>query len=139
MLMKIGLVECDLAFNIDTHGRETTHDYAEKPVVGAMPPLEDVGVGSETLTVSGRLIPSKLGGLGTLNILRRAQLAGTPQLVTRGDGSVFGFYVVQSISDEHAFLDRDGVGQIVDITVKMQKSAAPAASDFFASLFSLLG
>ncbi|RWG37212.1 hypothetical protein [Mesorhizobium sp.] len=26
-----------------------------------------------------------------------------------------------------------------DITVKMQKSAAPAASDFFALLFSLLG
>ncbi|RVC71631.1 phage tail protein, partial [Mesorhizobium sp. M2A.F.Ca.ET.046.02.1.1] len=99
MLMKIGLVECDLAFNIDKHGRETTHDYAEKPVVGAMPPLEDVGVGSETLTVSGRLIPSKLGGLGTLNILRNAQLAGTPQLVTRGDGSVFGFYVVQSVND----------------------------------------
>ncbi|MDG4877665.1 phage tail protein [Mesorhizobium sp. WSM4935] len=138
MLMKIGLVECDLAFNIDTHGRETTHDYAEKPVVGAMPPLEDVGVGSETLTISGRLIPSKLGGLGTLNILRNAQAAGTPQLVTRGDGSVFGFYVVQSVNDEHTFLDRDGVGQVVDITVKMQKAAAPAASDFFASLFSLL-
>ncbi|WP_280953092.1 hypothetical protein [Mesorhizobium sp. WSM3864] len=36
-------------------------------------------------------------------------------------------------------LDRDGVGQLVDITIKMQKSAAPAASDFFAALFSLLG
>ncbi|MER9625059.1 MULTISPECIES: phage tail protein [unclassified Mesorhizobium] len=138
MLMKIGLVECDLAFNIDTHSRETTHDYAEKPVVGAMPPLEDVGVGAETLSVSGRLIPSKLGGLGTLEILRRAQLTGAPQLVTRGDGSVFGFYNVLSVNDEHTFLDRDGVGQVVDITVKMQKASAPTPTDFFASLFSLL-
>lgn len=138
MLMKIGLVECDLAFNIDAVSRETTHDYAEKPVVGAMPPLEDVGVGAEMLSVSGRLIPSKLGGLGTLEILRRTQLTGAPQLVVRGDGSVLGFYAVQSVSDEHSFLDRDGVGQVVDITVKMQKSAAPAPADFFASLFSLL-
>ncbi|TJV09028.1 MAG: phage tail protein [Mesorhizobium sp.] len=130
MLMKIGLVECDLSFNIDTHGRETTHDYAEKPVVGARPPLEDVGVGSETLTVSGRLIPSKLGGLGTLNILRNAQLAGTPQLVTRGDGSVFGFYVVQSISDEHDYFpwNRTAVESVVD---QMREGTLWAAARFW--------
>ncbi|CDX36239.1 hypothetical protein MPLSOD_270024 [Mesorhizobium sp. SOD10] len=45
----------------------------------------------------------------------------------------FGFYVVQSVNDEHTFLGRDGVGQVVDITVKMQKSAAPAPTDLFAS------
>jgi CheY-like chemotaxis protein len=48
-------------------------------------------------------------------------------------GGVFGFYVVQSVNDEHTFLARDGVGQVVDITVKMQKSAAPAPIDLFAS------
>ena len=138
MLMKIGLVECDMAFNIDRVARETTHDYAEKPVVGAMPPLEDVGIGPESLTVSGRLIPTKLGGLGTLDILRRAQATGAPQFVLRGDGTVLGFYAVLSVNDDHSFLDRDGVGQVVDMVVKMQKSAAPAASDFFSNLFGLI-
>lgn len=138
MLMKIGLVECDMAFNVDRLARETAHDYAEKPVVGAMPPLEDVGIGPESLTVSGRLIPGKLGGLGTLEILRRAQTTGAPQFVLRGDGTVFGFYVLLSINEDHSFLDREGVGQVVDIAVKMQKSAAPNPAGFFESLFGAL-
>jgi phage protein U len=137
MLLKIGMVECDLAFNIDRVARETTHDYAEKPVVGAMPPLEDVGLGPENLTVSGRLLPTKLGGLGTLELLRSAQRGGAPQFVIRGDGTVLGFYVVQAVSDEHSFLDCDGVGQVVDIAVKMRKAAAPSPADFFSNLFGL--
>lgn len=138
MLMKIGPVVCDLAFNIDHVGRETRRDFVEKPLVGAQPPLEDVGPGTGSLSISGRLIPGRLGGLPQLDALRRAQETGEPQLVVRGDGAVFGFYAIDRVSDEHSYLDADGVGQVVDITVEMRRAGAPAASDFFGSLFSLL-
>ncbi|MDG4898734.1 hypothetical protein P9272_35085 [Mesorhizobium sp. WSM4976] len=48
-----------------------------------------------------------------------------------GDGSLFGFYVVQPVKDEHMFSIATAPGQVVDITFKMHKSSAPAASNLF--------
>jgi phage protein U len=137
MLMKIGPVICELRFNIDRVSRSAAHDYAVKPVVGAMPPLEDVGEGEDSLTVSGRLLPGKLGGLTELESLRGAKETGTPQFVMRGDGVALGFFAITGLNEEHSFLDRAGVGQVVDLTITMRKTGTPAAGDFFAGLLSL--
>ena len=42
---------------------------AEKPVVGASPPLEWVGEGPETWAIHARLFPHRFGGLGDLKKL----------------------------------------------------------------------
>ena len=138
MLMQVGLVTFDLKFNLDSIGRQTVRDYAEKPVIGAMPSLEDMGDGPETLSFSGRIISQRLGGLDGLPVLRKAQRTGLPQLVMRGDGAVLGFYVIRGVADDHAFLNAAGVGQVVDIGIDLQKTADPDGRSYFTSLWDLL-
>lgn len=138
MLMQVGPVTFDLKFNLDSVSRETVRDYAEKPVIGALPPLEDVGQGSERLSLAGRCLPSRMGGADNLTVLRRAQKTGLPQLVMRGDGVVYGWYVLTRISDVHAFLDARGQGQLVDMSIELQKSAEPSSGTYFSALISLL-
>ncbi|RYC10183.1 phage tail protein [Ciceribacter ferrooxidans] len=138
MLMQIGPVAFDLRFNLDGLTRETLRDYAEKPVVGAMPPLEDMGDGVERMALAGRLVPQKLGRLSSLDVLRNAQASGLPQLLVRGDGRVFGWYVIVRISDGHSYLDARGVGQMVDMTIDLAKAAQPGAEGYFSALWSIL-
>lgn len=138
MLMQIGPVACDLSFNLDGVTRETLREFAEKPVIGVMPPLEDVGDGVERMALGGRLFPGKLGGLSSLEVLRRAQATGMPQLVVRGDGAVLGWYVIDRVGDAHGFLDARGVGQMVDITIDLRKTSAPEARSYFSALWSLI-
>ena len=138
MLMQIGPVAFDLRFNLDGVTRETVRDFAEKPVIGAMPPLEDMGDGVERMALAGRLVPQKLGRLSSLDVMRAAQGTGLPQLVVRGDGRVFGWYVVTRVSDGHSFLDARGVGQMVDMTIDLAKTSQPSAEGYFSALWSLL-
>lgn len=138
MLMQIGPVAFDLRFNLDGVTRETVRDFAEKPVIGAMPPLEDMGDGVERLALAGRLVPQKLGRFSSLEVLRSAQTSGLPQLVVRGDGRVFGWYVITRVSDGHSYLDARGVGQMVDMSIDLAKTSQPSAQGYFSALWSLL-
>ena len=138
MLMQIGPVAFNLRFNIDGVTRETLRDFAEKPVIGAMPPLEDMGDGVERMALAGRLVPQKLGRLSSLEVLRAAQATGLPQLLVRGDGRVFGWYVITRVTDGHSFLDARGVGQMVDMTIDLAKTSQPTGQGYFSALWSLL-
>ena len=70
MLMVLGPVQFEVwPFNATDyeHGHESA--FAEKPVLGARPPLEWVGDGPETWTIKARIFPRRFGGLKDLKKL----------------------------------------------------------------------
>lgn len=138
MLMQIGPVACDLTFNTDGHSTTTRQDYVDKPVVGIRPPKEHVGEGPESFSIRGRLFPRRLGGLGPMGVLRAVQKQASPQLIVRGDGAVLGWYVLIELSDDHAYLDGLGVGQMIDFSAEFEKAGQPNGTSVFRSLFSLV-
>ena len=133
MLMMLGPVQFEvLPFNAHNIGHGHEASFAEKPVLGARPPLEFVGEGPESWTIKARLFPEKFGGLDQLNTLYQARSLGQPQYLMRGDGAVMGWVVILSVQEQSTYLDPKGVGKVIDVDISVKRCGGPSAGSFYA-------
>lgn len=140
MLMILGAVIMDVwPFNPTETGRESGGDYVEKPIMGRRPPLEFVGEASETFSITAKLFPEKLGGLGNLSALSAMRKSGVPQYFMRGDGVPLGWMVIERVSERSSYLDAKGVGRVVEVDISLKRADAPGPANMFASIAGLLG
>ena len=139
MLMMIGPVRFEIA-PLNATGFDHGHEagFAEKPVLGTMPPLEFVGAGPESWTINARLFPHKFGGLGDLERLAQTRASGLPQYMMRGDGSLMGWVVITQVSEKWSYLDARGLGRVIDVTITVQRCQGPSAGAYFSILSAAL-
>lgn len=133
-----------LAFKVapmNTHGVSYSAEtsYAEKAVLGAEPLLEFVGEGSNTWTMDVKLFPKKFDGMSELQMLHQLRQAGLPLPFMRGDGAYLGWVNIKSVSEHHTYIDIDGVGRCIEISISLQRSAKPEAGQFFSIIAGMLG
>ena len=136
MLMTLGPIRFEVhPFNATEydHGHETS--FVEKPVLGARPPLEWVGEGSESWSIKARIFPHRFGGLGDLKKLYQARAAGRPLYLMRGDGAQMGWVVIDKVSERSSYLDAQGIGKVIEVDISVRRSAKPSNGSFF-SVFS---
>lgn len=139
MLMVFGALKFEVwPFNPIGTGSESGGEYVEKPVMGRRPPLEFVGEATENFTISVKLFPAKLGGLGSLDKLHAIRRSGIPQYLMRGDGVPLGWFVVTSVGAESSHLDAKGVGQVIDVDISLRRADAPQDADFFSTVIGML-
>lgn len=123
MLYQIGPISMDtFPFNADKFKRKASADIAKKPVIGTLKPKEFMGEGDEQITLSGQLLPSKIGGLSELDALDNFRTGGASLPVIRGDGVSLGWYIIENVSEDHTELMRDGVGFKVSYSISLTKS-----------------
>jgi hypothetical protein len=128
MLYWIGPLALDTRpFSIDEVQRTASADFAAKPLIGALQRREYMGEGDDKLTLSGQLLPFKIGGLDTLETVHRLRLSGAPQAVQRGDGKRLGYFVIESVSETHREIMRDGVGFFVQHSIALIKVPSETA------------
>ena len=141
MLYSIGTVTLDTRpFSVDDIERSASADFAMKPLLGTLPGREFMGEGEDKLTVSGQLLPSKIGGLTQLEALHAFRQAGQRLPVMRGDGRMLGWFVIEEIRESHSNLMRDGVGFTVGHAVTMARTSPEGASpSIIGALLSILG
>lgn len=145
MLYMVGTLPLDTRpFSVDGMSRDADASIVAKPVIGAAPPKEFTGEGEDDITLSGQLVPSKIGGLDELEILHEMRRAGTRFPLMRGDGWRPGWYAITKISEQHKDLGRDGVGFTIAVTISMTKVEQDAGSgqqiiSGLLSLFEALG
>lgn len=140
MLMALGPVVMEVwPFNPTETSRESGGDYVEKPVMGRRPPLEFVGEAGETVSITVKLFPEKLGGLGSLAQLNAVRKSGVAQYLMRGDGVPLGWFVVQSVSERSSYLDQHGVGRVIEVEISLRRADAPGGRALFTSIMGLLG
>ena len=139
MLFSIGPLVFDLVVNITEFDHDSEVDFARKDVVGARRPFEFVGPGDETLRFAGSLFPERLGGAGAVEALRMIQSTGSPQLVIRGDGKIYGFFVVKRLSFKGQNLDAAGAPRRIDVSIELEKTDQPSTMSVFSALVSLFG
>lgn len=139
MLYNVGPLVFDLRVNVHEVERTSAEDFARKPIVGARQPLEHVGAGTETLRFTGKLFPERLGGAGAVEAMISIKESGAPQMVTRGDGKVLGWYVVTEVRHVDAFLDSRGAPRMIDVDLTLEKTGTPSAASAFGSLMSIFG
>lgn len=139
MLMVLGALKFEVwPFNPTETGSEEGGEFVEKPVMGRRPPLEFVGEAQESFTISVKLFPAKLGGLGSLDKLKAIRLSGIPQYLMRGDGVPLGWFVVTKVGSTSNYLDAKGVGQQINIDISLLRADAPQDADFFATVIGML-
>ena len=137
-LYQLGAIQFQVApVNISEVSRETGSDFAAKDVMGAPRSREYVGEADERLTFAGTLFPQKFGGLPGIDALQTVARAGQPQMLMRGDGSVFGWYVIEKVTDKHTYLDVAGVGRMIEFEIELVKS--PNAASVGAMMSTLTG
>lgn len=138
-LFTIGPLKVQIApFNAHEVSESGSTDFAVKPVVGAEQPLEFVGEGSNELSLSGRLFPHQLGGLNEVDQLQQMRRSGKPQFVMRGDGKPFGWYAITAVSLRSSYLDAQGVGKLIEVSISMRRAQAPSAQSFFSLMAGLI-
>lgn len=138
MLMMIGPVRFRVApVNVTEYSHVHGATFAEKAVIGARPPLEFMGNGPESWTIRAIIFPQRFGDGGGLAILAMMRASGIPQYMLRGDGSLMGWVVIETVTERSSYLSRNGVGQVVEVDIGLRRSAAPSAAGFFAALSGL--
>lgn len=130
MLYALGAVAFEVwPLNTDAVERRADTQFVPKPVLGRRPPLEFVGEGAETIRMSGRLFPQKLGGLAELELLDEQRRAGKAMPLMRGDGKPFGWFVIESLIERSSYLDQRGVGKVIEFDISLRRAErAPATS-----------
>jgi phage protein U len=141
MLYSVGTITIDTRpFSADDVDRTGSADFAVKPLIGALPGREFMGEGDEKITISGQLLPSKVGGLTELEALHEMRRGGQRLPVMRGDGKMFGWFVIQDIREGHSDLLRDGVGFVVKHSISLVKTSPEGASpSIIGALLSIFG
>lgn len=142
MLYMLGTLEIDTRpFSIDDMQRSSSADIASKPLMGAFPSKEFTGEGDDEITLSGQLLPTKIGGLDELEIAHGMRRSGTRFPLQRGDGTRLGWFAITRISENHTHIGRDGVGFVIKHTIVMTKVQPDTGSgqQIISGLLSLFG
>lgn len=140
MLILLGPLQFKVApFNTTEYSHSHSASFAEKPIIGARPPLEWTGDGTETWSIRANLFPKKFGGESALTILALMRKMGAPQYMMRGDGTLMGWVVVTDVSERSSYLAADGVGKVVEVDISLTRSSMPTPAGYFEAAKNLFG
>jgi phage protein U len=121
-LYNIGGVRCQLRpFNVDQADDESEMPFARHKILGARTSHEKTAEVERKLSLEGSIFPrrAELDGRPELSLLESIQAAGQPILVLRGN-SKLGWFVITRLRQEHSYLDPDGYGRKVRVSIDLE-------------------
>ena len=128
-----------LGFSYQGRNRESDMGWAEIDIAGGQSVLQWTGGKSRTETIRGVLF-EEFGGQGALEGLKLASETGQVlPLVDFGGGifNVFGMHVIESVSEDLSFVDRNGVPLKNAYQIKIRAYRGSLGSNLVSSVLSL--
>lgn len=99
--------------------RKTDWQHARSQRVGARDATQFLGVGDETVNLSGSVYAEITDGRVSLDDLREMANDGEPLPLVDGTGTVFGNYIITAIDERHAALMADGRPRRIDFAIDL--------------------
>lgn len=93
--------------------------------VGQRPASQFIGVDNETITLNGVLLPELIGGRFTLFFLRKMADQGMAWPLIEGTGSLFGWFVIDSLNVTKSVFFRDGAARRIEFTLTLKRVNPP--------------
>ncbi|MCS6192177.1 phage tail protein [Shewanella baltica] len=122
MMMTLGFfVFSRLTVPYQTSQHDMVWRHPTNSRVGARPSAQFLGVGDETLTLSGVLVPEITGGELSLDALRKMADTGKAYPLIEGRGSVTGFFVIEKISKGRSEFFSDGAARRIEFTIELKR------------------
>ncbi|TXE74238.1 phage tail protein [Serratia nevei] len=103
-----------------TMNRQMDYRWPENNRVGQRATSQFLGVDTETITLSGQLLPELTGGRLSLLTLQTMAEQGRAWPLIEGSGTIYGMFVIQKISQTSTHFFPDGQPRQInfDITLK---------------------
>ena len=114
IMMQIG----DYPFSISTAAYETmkiSHSWrwSKQDRIGRKPAKQFIGVDSQSIQLSGMILPAFRGGINQIADMRREADLGMPLILVDGLGNIWGQYVIESIDETQSHFTPYGVARKV--------------------------
>lgn len=123
-LMSLGLfVFMRQALPYQESSRELAWNHPTNNVVGKLPRTQFTGKSSETLTISGTLMPEITGG--KMSLLALELMAEKGRAYPLIDGATFmikGWFVIESISEKSTDFFGDGTARRIDFSMTLKRT-----------------
>ncbi|EKN5093762.1 phage tail protein [Yersinia enterocolitica] len=87
--------------------------------IGLRPAAQFLGVDSEKITLSGALLPELTGGKMSLLALELMAAQGKAWPLIEGNGTIYGMFVIESLSQTGTLFFADGSARRIEFTLKL--------------------
>ena len=101
--------------------RSTSWRHPSNPRVGARPARQFVGLGDETITLTGLQAPEFMGDRKALDRLRAMADKGSAYALVNGAGENFGAWVIENLEETGTLFVREGVPRRVEFTINLAR------------------
>lgn len=122
MLMVLGLFVFDVkTAPFSQLERSNQWRWAGHNPVGNHPSHQFLGRGENTITITGTLMPEFTGGPLSLKVLEMMGDTGNAWLLMRGNGDVYGYWLIENINEQESYHLRDGTAQKIDFSINLKR------------------
>ncbi|EKY3119545.1 phage tail protein [Cronobacter turicensis] len=95
--------------------------HASNSRIGKRPSLQFLGPDTDTITLSGALMPAITGGRISLLALEQMAETGKGWPLIGGEGTIYGMFVIESINTTKSEFFRDGAARKIDFTITLKR------------------
>ncbi|WP_025119770.1 MULTISPECIES: phage tail protein [unclassified Serratia (in: enterobacteria)] len=125
-----------------TMQRNVDYRWPSNSRIGQRPTLQFLGVSEEKITLSGELMPEITGGKVSLQLLDVMAAEGRAWPMLEGTGTIYGMFVVNSISETCTEFFSDGSARRIEFSLtltRVDESLTALYGDLRAQAEDLLG
>lgn len=101
--------------------RSVDYRWPSNSRIGQRPALQFLGVSEEKITLSGVLMPEITGGRISLLALHLMADEGKAWPLLEGTGTIYGMFVVNSISETHTEFFSDGSARSIEFSLTLTR------------------
>lgn len=122
-LAALGLFVFELATFLPSKiDRDRQWSHPANPRVGARDALQFTGVGPDTLSVAGAIVPEAAGSYGSIDTLVKMADEGEAWAFVDGAGKVWGNYVITGMREARVHLMDDGTPRMIDFSIDLMRA-----------------
>ncbi|WP_438767920.1 phage tail protein [Kushneria sp. TE3] len=100
--------------------RRTEWRHASQSRVGDRPAYQFLGPGTDTITLSGTLLPEFTGGRPSLDEIRDMADRGQAWPLVEGTGRQYGLWVITGVDETSSTLYRDGAAAKIEFRLDLE-------------------
>jgi hypothetical protein len=122
--------------------RNVDYRWPSNSRVGQRPAVQFLGVNEEKITLSGSLMPEITGGKLSLLAVNLMADEGRAWPLLDGSGTIYGMFVINSVSETYSEFFADGTARKIDFNVsltRVDESLAAMFGDLKSQADSLIG
>lgn len=131
MMMSLGLFVFKLnTLPYQTLGRIVNYNWQENTRIGQRPVSQFLGLGKESVKLSGLLLPEVTGGISYLQVLEGMAESGRAWPLIEGSGTIYGMFIIESMTHDNTQINSNGQARSINFSVNLKRVDESQAAMF---------